>query len=70
VKEKPWLYKILKDSRERKKPSYRVIIRGARFSWRAWLIIGSQWFVVGPEWDSKCEAQWFAKQLRIALKKI
>ena len=39
-------------------------------AFRVVLKVGHQEFLVGPEWDSEAEAQWFAKQLRAAMKKL
>ena len=51
------------------KPVVYVDRRGL-VAWQVTLKVQHQQFLIGPLWDSKAEAQWYAKQLRTALKKL
>lgn len=37
---------------------------------QVWMVIGTQHFAVGMEWDTLEEAEWFAAQLRVALTNV
>jgi len=54
------------------KPKPVITITGVyhRAPWQVYMAIAHQSFKVGPDWPTRVQAVWFARQLRIALKKL